>query len=358
MVDDAAWRSRFLAWSCARRLGALALAVTLAAWGLVASVVAPAQRVVPAEGESDLDFYRQVVDGIREGDSYYGVIDAQQAAFGFPTTPVVTVREPTLAWFLAQVSTGVGSALLIAIAVAALVLLVRTVDLAGLRRLVSVPTILLMALSLVVLVSPSAVVFHEVWSATLLVLGLVALPYANGRASMVAMLLAAMVRELVAPAMVLMACIAWRSGRRREAVEWAVAVAVFLGFYAWHAYQVQQHVSPTEVASPGWITFRLWPGVVDAFATSSLLVLVPTGVASVLVVLGVLGWVSQRGRVAEPVAGVVLVYVALLSVAGRPDTSYWGTYAGALVVAGVPLGIAAVFDLTRRPRTGETSRLV
>lgn len=340
------WRWRFEGWSRLGRTAALLVLAGVAVWGVVASS-GSVERAEGPEGKSDVDFYALVVEQVREGQGYYEVIDAEQAAFGFPTQPFVTVREPTLAWVLAAVPDVVTTLLFAGLGVVAMALSLRTFDLTERRRSMWFSMVLLSGCALIIYGGNDPKNFHETWAALLVLVGLLALRLGQGRPSMVVLLAAGLVRELVAPLMPIMALLAWRAGRRREAVEWLVATAVFTVFYAWHVWRVETEVTSTSVESPGWITLRGWPGAVDAFASSSILVVVPLAVGSVVLALGIFGWVMRQGPVFEPIAAVVVFYAVLLSIGGRDDTWYWGYFVGGLIVVGVPLGIAAVIEMVR-----------
>ena len=349
------WTWRFVGWSRRRRIAVFLLFLGIAVWGAVASVMAPVERPEPPEGEADVDFYSVVVEQMRDGRGYYDVIDTEQAARGFPTTPFVTVREPTLAWVLSALPPAVTTVVFAGLGVVLMGLALRTFDLTERRRSMWVSMVLLSALMMVIYGGNEAKTFHEVWATLLLAVGLLAARLRSGRFSMVAILAASLVRELVAPMMPIMAVLAWRAGRRREAVEWLVATAAFTVFYAWHVWRVETEVTSIVVESPGWITWRGWPGAVDAFGSSSVLLVVPAAAASLLLALGILGWVMRRGQVFEPVAAAVVFYAVLLSVGGRNDTWYWGYYVGGLIVVGVPLGVTACVALLRGQDHAERS---
>lgn len=341
------WTWRFAGWSRRRRIAVLLLFLGIAMWGAVAAVMAPVERPEPPEGKADVDFYSVVVDEMRDGRGYYDVIDTEQAARGFPTTPFVTVREPTLAWFLSAFPPVVTTVVFVGLGVLLMGLALRTFDLTERRRSMWVSMVVLAATMMVVYGGNEAKTFHEVWATLLLALGLLGARLGSGRFSMIVLLAASLIRELVAPMMPIMALLAWRAGRRREAVEWLVATAVFTAFYARHVWRVETEVTSIEIESPGWITWRGWPGAVDAFGSSSILAVVPAAAASLLLALGILGWVMRRGPVFEPVAAAVVFYAVLLSIGGRNDTWYWGYYVGGLIVVGLPLGVAACVALLR-----------
>ncbi len=336
------WSWRFETWGRRRRAAVLGLFVVLAVWGAVAAGTSPVERSEPEAGRSDNDFYALVVDEMRDGRGYYDVIDAEQADFGFPTTPVFTVREPTLAWFVSATPPIVSGSLMIGLAVLAGALALRTFDLTERSRRMWATSTLVAACGVALFTDPAWRAVHETWAMLLVFIGMFGLRYGRGRPSMVAIFVASLVRELVAPVMPIMAVVAWRAGRRREAVEWTVLTGVFAVFYAWHAWRVSRDVAPGATDSPGWLTWRGWPGAVDAFGSSTVLTLLNPGVASALLLLGILGWTMRRGAVFGPIAAVVVFYAALLCVAGRDNTWYWGYYVGGIIVVGVPMGVAAL----------------
>ncbi len=277
------WSWRFEGWSRRRRVAALLLLVGIAAWGAFAAVAAPIEHVEPPDGKADVDFYSVVVEEMRDGRDYYGVIDTEQAARDFPTTPFVTVREPTLAWFLSSFPESATTVVFFGLGAIAMALALRTFDLTERRRSMWLSMVLASSLVMIIYGGADAKTFHEVWAALLVFIGLLALRLGGGRLSMGVLLFAALIRELVAPIMPILAVLAWRAGRRREAMEWLAVTAVFAAFYGWHIWRVERRVTSVEIESPGWITMRGWPGAADAFGSSSILVVLPAAIVPAVV---------------------------------------------------------------------------
>jgi hypothetical protein len=345
-----AWTSRFAG---RPRLLAAALGVValLALWAAIAGASIDHSRATPGDDKTDLALYQAIVTRMDDGLSYYEAAAIELPARDYPTDPVPSVREPSLAWFVSAVGRPAAVAVMLALGVGALVLSLRTFELTERSRGAWIGTMLLAAAGLGILLRPSAVELHEVWAALLVYLGLLVRGHGKVVPAVVLLLIAAVVRELVAPVMVIMFLIALFERRRREAWWWAAALAVFAAFYGWHAWQVHEMTGPAGPPSPGWLAMGGWPFVVDAFWGSSLLTVLPHAVAAVVVPLALLGWFSRSGALFDRVSAVLLAYVVLFCFAGREDNFYWGMLVGSLLLPGLAFGVGlcgtAVGDLRR-----------
>lgn len=310
------WEWRFATWSGAARSAVVAIVLGLATWGALVGSTLPAGVTSDDPSRTDAGLYRAIIERMESGSGYYEAVDELQGARGYPTRPFVSVREPTVAVIHDWLPQAVVVGALWALIGVGLVLALRRFEATESSRVAWVATTMAAAAGIGIYADPSVTVVHEVWASVLLFVGLLALPHGKQRWSMFLLLGAALTRELVAPVLLLMAVLAWRRGRRRTAMEWLVAAAVFVAFYAAHARLVLDRVSPSTVESPGWLTFRAWPGAVDAYSISSLLGLTPFWITSAVTVLGLLGWAMRTGPVHEAVAWAVVGFTMFLRCRG------------------------------------------
>lgn len=352
-VDDGAvptpslvWTSRFAG---RPRLLAAALGVValLALWAAIAGGSID-RKASPDDENSDGVLYQAIVDRMDDGQSYYDAAAIELPSRNYPTKPVPSVREPTLAWFISTVGRPAAIAVMLLLAVSALALSLRTFELTERSRRAWIGTMLLAAAGIGTLCRPSAVEQHEVWAALLVFLGLLVRGTGKVLPAVVLLLTAALVRELVAPVMAIMLVLAVLERRRREARWWTSAIVVFTVFYGWHAWQVHEMTGPDGPPSPGWLAMGGWPFAVDALWGSSPLTVLPHSVAAVAVPLALLGWLSRSGVLFDRISAVLVAYVVLFCVAGRPDNFYWGMLVGSLLLPGLAFAVVLCATAFRR----------
>jgi hypothetical protein len=321
---------------------ALIVGVLLALWGVLAGSSIGDRKADPGDHHTDMALYEAIVSRMNHGQSYYHAAAIEQPALDYPTSPVMAVREPTLAWFIAAVGKPAAVVAMLALGAVALVLSIRTFELTERSRRSWVAAVLCSAAGIGVLCRPAAVVQHEVWAALLVYIGVLLRGHGQVVMSVVLLLAAALVRELVAPIMGIMLVLAVLERRRREQLIWALGLLAFGAFYAVHFWQFHHMHGQAGPPSPGWLRLGGWPFVIDAFWGSSLLTVFPHTVAAILVPLGLLGWLSRSGALADRVGAILVAYVVLFCVAGRPDNFYWGMLVEALLLPGVAFGVAFI----------------
>lgn len=327
----------------ARRIGAgvLVVYVVLVLWALLHGTTATRDTGDYAFEQTDGGLYRAIVHRMQDGEGYYAAVSAEQPGRGYPTSPVVTVREPTLAWATSVVGRPTMAGVMVTLALVATGLSIWVWGRTQRGRTAWVSMVLLSAAALLVLAVPQGVWIHETWMALLIYLGMLARGLGLVRTSVVLLLLATLVRELAAPVLLLLLVLSWRGGRRREAVTWAAALMVFAAFFALHAVRVGDLVDVQGPGSAGWLALGGWPFVVDAVRETSVLSLLPFWCSALVVPLGVLGWASRSGPLFDHVSLMLLAYAAGFCVVGRPDNAYWGTFMGPFVLPGVVMGVVA-----------------
>ncbi len=340
------WAPRFKGRSRAAALVAGAV-VALILWGLLTGSRVPETAVSGDPDRTDAALYGAIVDRMTDGDGYYRAVAIEQPERGFPISPAMNVREPTLAWVTSVVGEPAMVAVLWLLALTALGLSIWVYGVTE-RRSSWFATAAMSAAAIGIFAFPGGVTVHEVWLSLLLCVGLLARGVGWTRSAMVLLLVAALIRELVAPVMLVMAAVSLASGRKKEAVRWLGCVAFFGLFYALHLWRVHELVTGPSLESPSWVALGGWPFVVDAVRSSSILTVFPFWVAAVAVPVGLLGWIARKGHLFDAVAAFLLCYSILFCVIGRPNNGYWGTFIGILILPGVVFGVAALRQMTRR----------
>ena len=348
--------SRFARWSAPRARMALALAVALMALCLLSPDLRPADPTAASApvievADSDLGLYDAVAERVRHGDGYYqAAVQEMRARPGYPLRPFVTVRPPLLAEIQATLPHAVATGLLyLLVAGVALAWVVRITESFpdGAARIVAA---LLLGGGLFTAVQPFLFTSHELWASLLIALSLgVRRP---GRwVEAVALALAAMlIRELSALYAVIMLAFAWREGARREAIGWAVALAVFAAALAAHAWAVTRVTGPLDLASDGWTGLHGPWFFVQTIRHATVLEAFPYVVAIPLVVLALLGWASWRDPVAARMFATVSAYGLLIALAARLNNFYWGLMVAPVLLLGLAFAPDGVRDLVRAAR--------
>jgi hypothetical protein len=354
--DPLSWTPRHLT----RRTGLLLLAGYLAlsvwAWSK-GTTVDPTRRNVSFE-RSDSGLYRAIVHRMDDGQGYYAAVAAEQPGRGYPTSPFVTVREPTLAWITSALGKDVTVALLWTLVAASLLLSVWVYERTEQGRIAWWVTVCAAVAATGIFAFPGGVYTHEVWMSLLVYLALVTRGLGWVRTSVLLLVGACLVRELVAPVLVLMLLVAWCQGRRREVLWWAGGCVTFALLFGAHAMAVHRLVEASGPASSSWLALGGWPFVVDALREPSLLSVAPYPVVAALVPLGVLGWVARRGPFFDRVSIVLLSYLALFCFVGRPDNAYWGAFLAVFVVIGLAMVLVGGGRRSRQSRWSRTSDTV
>lgn len=316
---------------------AAALLIGLVLWGIAAG--AP-ESTSHSSGPADADLllYTSIGQQMERGEGYYAAVADQQSQLGYPTRPAMTVREPTLAWFIDAVG-GPAAARVILLGLAILASAVTVVRLRSVASTFAAWAVAgtLATLSLLLMGWMDLVRLHEVWAGVLIAVSVGLRTRRRWSLSVVAGLAAALVRELAVPYLFVMLVLAWRDRRRREAIAWGAAISAWMVFYGVHVLRVVDLVPAGNTASPGWLAVEGWPLFVEMIRSRSVLVLMPFWISAVLVPVALLGWWSHRSSYATRVAWTLSGYAMAFMIVGRADTTYWGFLLAALVLPGLAL---------------------
>lgn len=351
--------SRFANVSRSRARWALALLAVLLALcltALAAPELATPNAATGAEIEqTDLALYERIVSAVRGGENYYVAAADALRAGQYPLRPFLTFRMPALASVLAAIPMWFPVRYLLY----ALVLCVAGAWAGRLRgeltrALPAVAAAVLMLGSLLVFTQYELAPFHEIWAALLVALSL-ALRRPGRWIEAVALALAAMlIRETAALYVLVMLGFAWAEGERREAIGWALALALFGAALGAHAWAVAGVTGPTDPASPGWAGLLGFGFFVKALTLATALQMLPVWGGALMVGLSLFGWASWRDPLGIRMFAILAAYAAAIGIFARSDTFYWSLMVSPVFLLGLLFVPAGIRDLVRqtldRPR--------
>lgn len=338
--------TRFAALSpfAARIALALIALLVMAAFLALDTPTSPAvSQARGADDQRDVVLYETIVEGMRHGGDYYTVAADALRAGNYPMQPFVTFRLPTLAAVQALLPPAATLALLWSLGIAVVVAWHARLKPAFARTPPRIVAMILLAGGMVVFVQPALVAFHELWAGLLIALSLAVRKPGRWVEAAALGLAAMLIRETAALYVATMALLAFLEGERREALGWGAALGVLAVAVAAHAHAVAQVVQPLDLASPGWAGMLGFGFFVRTIAISTALAQLPLALAAPLVGLALAGWAAWRDPLALRAATVFALYAALLGIAGRVDTFYWGL----LVAPALLVGLAFVPDALR-----------
>jgi hypothetical protein len=291
---------------------------------------------VPQQGGKDLEAYRRIVARVHQGEDYYDAAGDELRAGGYATSSVFNWRPPLYAWLLAAFPRPEwGQALLVLLVLATLALAYNAERTrGGLGRALLV--VVLMAGAFLWCIDGDAFFAQELWAGVLIAASVCAFANEQRALGVVAGLAALAMRELALPYVVIAMALAIGEKRWRETAAWGVGLLGWGLFFAWHAWQVHQHLTPLEyVEADGWLH---WGGPAFAVRTSQMnvwLFNLPAWIALVYLTAALVGLARWRGSTALRAGLTVAVYLAAFLVAGKPSNNYWGL----LYVALLPFGV-------------------
>ncbi len=338
-------RDRFASWGRGACLAVVVATVGLIAYGLLNSIALVDRSSIDPDDTDDA-LYVRIADRVADGEGYYTAAVAEQLVSGYPVQPFITVREPTLAYVTVAVG-GVRGLQVLFAGLGAVILAVSLLRMEKIApdRLGWWGSCLLVALAGRPFLATDLVVMHEVWAGALIFLSLLVRSERRWVVSVVLGLLAAVVRELALPYLLVMATMAWRDGRRREMWGWISSIAAFGAFFAVHAALVQAAVESGGQESQGWLRFGGWPFLLDMVRQTTAFFHLPGAFTALIVPLALLGWWSLRSGLALRafvfLAGIMAAFMAI----GRPENTYWGLMLAIVLLPGLAFAPRALVIL-------------
>ena len=303
-------------------------------------------RTIGATTVPDVEYHRNVVERVRDGQSYHDAAHAELTGLHYPTHSLFNWRLPTYAWFLGALPNAAWSVWVFRFAALfSVVAAVRTAlgDLPVPGVLAGLVLLLAGAFAWSV-IEPDAPLTPEPWCEVLILFSLSA--SASGRywLGMALAVAALSVRELALPYCVVGAAWSCYRGRWREIAAWAVAFALLGAFFLWHALEIrhrQHDVAPAAVES--WFHFRGFDFVLLSSTMNVLLQSLPTWMLAVVVPLALLGLMGWRSPLGGQVAAIAAIYTAAYFCFRGGE--YWGFCHTVLIVMGLVRSPAACRDL-------------
>lgn len=349
-MDWGDFRTRYESWSRPRAMMLLAalVAILAAATWSPAGAPTPKLRSSPAE-QSDLQLYRDIIDGVAKGGGYYEVAAEELRQGGYPLKPFITFRLPTHASIYAMIGerqmVGLVWALCLGLTVAWWI---------KLRRQLPIP---LLGLALVFLaggigglLQPQTGLFHESWAALLLALMVAVHRPDRYWPAIILGASALMVRELALPMILAMGCLAVIARRWREAAAWGIVVLLFGLYLSVHALWVSQVVLPGDPYSPGWSGLNGLQFALKSVGKVTFGIRLPDALTIGLLTLSLFGWISVKAGWALRAFVMVAGYVAMVAIFARADTFYWALLAAPLAFVGLAFVPKALADLAKAVR--------
>ncbi len=328
--------------------GALVLLAALIALGF--ALPAPrlsAGQVAHAPQSILVPLYGGIIARVRAGQPYETAAVAAQRAGGFPLRPFVTVRPPALALIMARLP-DLATANLLMRLLAIAVLAAWTVRLWPAARgplwLAWTPLVVFTGVAWAI---PGLTfgLFHECWAGLLIALSLALRTDRRFLAAVVVGLLAAVIRELAMPYLLVMALLALAERRRGEALAFAAALGVSLAALAVHAAAVMSLTTPHDLASPGWVKLGGWPFVMATAQWNLPAVLLGGWAAAATVPLALIGAAGLKDATGVRLTALLAGYILGFTVIGQPHDFGWGVVVAPLIGVGLALSPLALGDL-------------
>lgn len=318
----------------------LGIALLLSAW----------MRPVEDEGvrgQGDLGLYGAVVDGVRRGDDYYGVVATEFRAAGYPLRPFTVVRLPTLSVVQAALPDSVSVVLLVLVAAAAGLAWTRRIGEWFDRGPPRITALFLLAGGMVAFVQPSLVQFHELW-AGLLVAWSLAIRRTDRWVEAVALALCAMlIRETAALYAIVMLGAALVERQRREALAWSAILLLFVAILSLHARAIAMVAGPLDMGAAAWGGWHGPALFASGMARSTALTLLPWWLGAPLAMLALVGWAAAPGALGARTAAVFGAFALLIAAFARTDSFHWVLVVAPAYLVGTAFLPDALRDLTR-----------
>jgi hypothetical protein len=303
----------------------------------------------PPERENDLRLYAAIVDHVRNGEAYYDAAGRELRERGYGTRSIFNWRPPVYAWVMASLPGPVwGQRLLAVLAVVAMIVTFAAIDRGSGPLFATACSILLITALHPCFIDASEGVYlsTELWAGTLILLSISLDKLGAWKSSVIAGLLALFFRELALPFVLIALGLAWWQGRRGEAVAWAVGLTVYLIGFAIHSVTVIGRLTVLDRADPaGWIQWGGLRFILETVSMNGVLLKFPAWVTAVYLPLSLLGLAGWMGPMARKVGIVVVVYLAIFAVVGKPFNLYWGLLDCGLLCLGAAWSLVAVRDL-------------
>ena len=302
----------------------------------------PTPPLIPPPGATtDADLFEAMVQGVRDGGSYYDVTHKALRDRGYPSRSLFNWRTPALTCMLATIPGPTWGKGLLAV-LAALTFGMLFSDLARTSGTSSalVGGIALIG-SLAWCLGEKPYLFTDTWSGVLIALSIVLLARGRVGSGVLAGFLALGFRELAMPYVLGSFGYAAINRRRGEAIAWALAIGLYAILMTLHAHQVISRLTQADQTIPGgWIRFG---GIRFVLITSQMnffLMPLPLFATSCYLSVALLGLYRSRTDLGHRAGAILGLYLVAFSLVGAPFNFYWGLITAPLIAVGFTQGIA------------------
>ena len=300
-----------------------ALLIAASVWCLTTQP--PPIRVAAKGGYTDVHLYHDIAAEVVKGVPYHQAAAAMHRLHHYPLKPFVTMRLPTLVEMGAVLGWQGVQALAYVLAFIAIFAWFFALE----GRIHWIEQFLVSAAvgtGAAMVSNRGLMAMHEYWGGLFIAIAL-ALRLRWPRQwwwQVAAIACGLTIRELVLPYALLALVFALVGRRWREGAAWALVIAAFGCFMAWHAAQVQALVRPNDITSAGWHAAQGFSAFLKAVVYTSSLGGLPRPWALLLAMLPLVGWLVLPGRRGLFAQLLILGFVVMISAFSRADTFYWG----------------------------------
>ena len=285
----------------------------------------PPIRVAAKGGYTDVQLYHDIAAELVKGVPYHQAAAQMHRLHHYPLKPFITMRLPTLVEMAAHLGWQDVQYLAYALAFAAIFLWIIAVE----GRVHWIEQVLLGAAlgnGAAMVAHRGLMALHEYWGGLFIAIALaIRMRWPRQwwwQAAAIACGLA--IRELVLPYALLALVFAIAERRWREGAGWALVIAGFGAFMAWHAVEMRALVRPGDITSAGWHAAQGFSAFLKAVVHTSTLGPLPRGLAFLFAMAPLVGWLVLPGRTGLFSQILIAGYVVMISAFSRADTFYWG----------------------------------
>jgi hypothetical protein len=333
----------------ARAVLAITLAVVVSFVAISISPLAGEFAFARPAGPGDVQLYQAEVQRIANGEGYYEAASHELHARGYPTLSVFNWRTPLPMWLVGILPNELTRRLVIGSLAGLLMLLALVVTVREGGALRGLGCALIMSGALLPGWLEQIYVMPVVWAGIFIGLSICCYGLRRPGWGVAFGLCAVVFRELAAPNCLVCLGLAIYQRRWRETVAWAIGLAAFGLFYAWHAHYVMSLVLPGDHAHVGgWLQFGGAAFLIGLAQMNGYLLLLPQWVSAIylpLAMLGFAGWNTATGLRAGLTACLFMIAFAFV---GHPFNQYWGSLLAPLLALGAAQAPAAISDLIDR----------
>ena len=296
--------------------------------------------------KSDMTLYRHIATDMEKGRDYYQAAAVEHRLYGYPTSPAVVFRMPTLSWILVILRFHLARLAVLGLLYGAIIFLLYRELLTAKKTLTVRIVVLSVAVTgLSVAGATDAVFWHEVWAALLIAVSLLSYRPSRWLPAVLCGFLACLIREIAFPYLVVMAGFALCERRWKELMAWVGAMVAFTAVFARHLSLAGRLFKPGDIVSDGWLGFGGWDFAIASAKWNVVLHMLPYPLIAFALCVGVIGLVGMRDGRAQRAAIIVAGYLAAFLAVGRPDNYYWGILYTPLLPVGWLVGPRALYDL-------------